>query len=294
MVVVPRPEPSAWGPLPITIAAMSAFPRWVIIVSGFVLTVLAYQAAWPWLQSEVGTFGPTMLQATHPAEAIGAMLVATVVAAIICVTIAELISGLTGLVVVGAALGWAGLALSPMRDVLFHGSAPLVAADGIVWTLVILVLSWVTLVRHSPCQDVHPEHGDTPVDPLVSPEALRMLIAGLAALPVVWLIAQSDFRGQTLAATVLGGVAAGLVGRLWSPNVQPVLLPVGVMLSGTLACWIGSMMLPGVIERAYTTGDVPSLVLPTPVDWAAGSLCGVAIGFAWAKGFLRHDEAAPA
>ena len=121
-----------------------------------------------------------------------------------------------------------------------------------------------------------------------------MLVAGLASLPVVWLVAQSDFRGQTLAATILGGVAAGLVGRLWSPNVQPVLLPLGVMLSGIMASWIAAAMLPEAVDRAYATGDVSNLVLPTPVDWAAGALCGVALGFAWGKGFLRHDEATAA
>jgi hypothetical protein len=290
MVVIPRLLPSAQWAVAITIAAMSAFYRWVIIVSGFVLTVLAYQVAWPWLQSGVGVYGPTALQATHPAAAVVAILAATVVAGIICMTIAKMISGLTGLVVLGAALGWAGLALSPMRDVLYHGSASLVAADGFAWAVVVLALSWITLTQCGPCRDVQPEHGHDPTDPLSSPEAIKMLIAGLAALPVVWLVAQSDFRGQTLAATVLGGIAAGLVGRLWSPNVQPVLLPVGVMLSGTLACWIAAMLLPDAVDRAYTTGDVPNLLLPTPVDWAAGALCGVGIGFHWATGFLQHDE----
>lgn len=294
MVVIPRPLPSAWWAVAITIAAMSAFYRWVIIVSGFVLTVLAYQVAWPWLQSGVGVYGPTVVQATHPVAAIVAMLAATVVAGIICMTIAKMVSGLTGLVVLGAALGWAGLALSPMRDVLYHGSASLVAADGFGWAVVVLVLSWMTLTQCGPCRDVQPEHGHDPTDPLCSPEAFKMLIAGLAALPVVWLVAQSDFRGQTLAATVLGGIAAGLVGRLWSPNVQPVLLPVGVMLSGTLACWIAAMLLPDAVDRAYTTGDVPNLLLPTPVDWAAGAFCGVGIGFHWAKGFLQHDESTAA
>ena len=273
---------------------MSAFSRWVVIVSGFLLTVLAYQAAWPWLYSEVGMYGPTVFQATHPAEAVAAMLAATVVASIICVTIAKQISGLAGLIVVGAALGWAGLGLSPMRDVLFHGSAGLVAADGFAWAIVVLGLAWRTLSRCGPCDDVHPETGHDPTDPLTSPEALKMLVAGLASLPVVWLVAQSDFRGQTLAATILGGVAAGLVGRLWSPNVQPVLLPLGVMLSGTMACWVAAAMLPEAVDRAYATGDVSNLVLPTPVDWAAGALCGVALGFAWGKGFLRHDEATAA
>jgi hypothetical protein len=260
-----------------------------MIVSGFVLTVLAYQLAWPWMLSDVGVPGPTVVQAIHPIEAIVALLAATVVAAVIAFTMARLITGLTGLVVMGAALGWAGLGLAPMRDVLFHGSAPMVAVDGFGWCILVLLVTWVAMVACGPVAGVHPEIDGDRAGPLASTAGLKMLVAGAAALPVVWLVAQSDFRGQTLAATVLGGIAAGLVGRLWSPHVQPVLLPAGVMLAGTLACWIAAMLLPAAVERAYTTGDVPALLLPIPIDWAAGALCGVPIGFHWAGSFLKHD-----
>lgn len=268
---------------------MPAFPRWVIIVSGFVLTVLAYRVAWPWMQSEVGAAGPTVVEAVHPGGAGVAVLAATIVGGAIAITIAKLITGLTGLVVLGAALGWAGLSLAPMRDVLFHGSAPMVAADGLGWCIVLLLLGWAAVGICGPATDVHPEVDGQPADPLRSSGGLKMLVAGLAALPVVWLVAQSDFRGQTLAATVLGGVAAGLVARLWSPHVQPVLLPAGVMLAGTLACWVAAMLLPDAVGRAYTTGGVPSLLLPIPIDWAAGGLFGGPIGFHWAGSFLKHE-----
>jgi len=273
---------------------MPALARWVIIVSGFALTVLAYQMAWPWMQSNVGVPGPTTLQAVHPAAAVVAVLAATVVAITIATTIARLITGLTGLVVMGAGLGWAGLGLAPTRDVLFHGNASLMAMDGLGWCLLVLVVTWVALVLCRPVAGVHPQRDGEPADPLTSSDGLKMLVAGLAAIPVVWLVAQSDLRGQTLAATMLGGVAAGLVARLWSPNVQPVLLPAGVALAGTLACWVAAMLLPELVDRAYTTGDVPSLLLPTPIDWAAGSLCGGSIGFHWAGSFLKHEGEAAA
>ncbi|MBP26716.1 MAG: hypothetical protein CMJ63_00650 [Planctomycetaceae bacterium] len=268
---------------------MPAFPRWVIIVSGFVLIVLAYRVAWPWMQSATGLPGPTVVQAIHPAQAVVALLAATMVGGVIAMTISKLITGLSGLVVMGAALGWAGLSLAPMRDVLYHGSAAIVAVDGVAWCIVLLILSWIAIVLCSPVPDVHPEVDGAPSDPLRSPNGLKMLAAGVAALPVVWLVAQSDFRGQTLAATVLGGVAAGFVGRLWSPNVQPVLLPSGVMLAGTLACWVAAMLLPDAIDRAYTTGGIPNLLLPVPIDWAAGALFGSPIGFHWAGSFLKHE-----
>jgi hypothetical protein len=268
---------------------MPAFPRWVIIVSGFVLTVLAYRSAWPWMYSDTGLPGPTVVQATQPTVAAFAVLAATVVAGVIAITISRLITGLTGLVVMGAALGWAGLSLAPMRDVLFHGSAPLVAADGFAWCIVVLILGWLAIGLCSPVADVHPEFRDQPPDPLLSLDGVKMLAAGVAALPIVWLFAQSDLRGQTLAATVLGGVAAGLVGRMWSPHVQPILLPAGVCLAGTLAGWVAAMLLPDAIDRAYTSDGVPGLLMPIPIDWAAGALFGAPIGFHWAGSFLKHE-----
>ena len=52
---------------------------------------------------------------------------------------------------------------------------------------------------------------------------------------------------------------------------------------------LAAMLLPAAIGRAYTTGDVPALLLPIPIDWAAGALCGVPIGFHWAGSFLKHE-----
>ena len=235
---------------------MPAFPRWVIIVSGFVLIVLAYQIAWPWMQSATGLPGPTVVQAIHPAQAVVALLAATMVGGVIAMTISKLITGLSGLVVMGAALGWAGLSLAPMRDVLYHGSAAIVAVDGVAWCIVLLILSWIAIVLCSPVPDVHPEVDGAPSDPLRSPNGLKMLAAGVAALPVVWLVAQSDFRGQTLAATVLGGGGCRI---RWSFVVtQRAACPAAL---GCHACWNPCLLggghaasgrnRPGLYHRRY-------------------------------------------
>jgi len=268
---------------------MESTRRWTIFIVGFVLTVLAYWSAWPFLRSATGDLGPTVVQSMTPVVGIAAMMAATAVSIVIAVTVARRVSPLSGMAVFGAGLGWAGLELAGMRDIVLAGDAGYVVADGIGWSIAVLVTSWLAIVMGRPVEDVHPEAVGHPPDPLRSADAIRMLIVGVAALPVVWLFAESHMRGQMLAATVLGGLAAALVGRMWSPHVQPILLPVGVVLAGSLGSWVLAMFLPGDLARAWTTGAVPHLMLPTPVDWAAGALLGVPLGFRLAASFIKHE-----
>ncbi|MDP7070882.1 MAG: hypothetical protein QF561_05995 [Phycisphaerales bacterium] len=268
---------------------MQATRRWTIFIVAFVLTVLAYRSAWPWLRAATGDLGPTIVQSMTPAVGLVAMLAATAVSVVIAVTVARLVSPLSAMAILGAGLGWAGLDLAGMRDIVLAGSAGSVVADGIGWSIAVLAASWLILVLGSPVEDVHPEVVGRPPDPLWSVEALRMLVAGLAALPVVWLFAASHMRGQMLVATAVGAMAAAMVGRLWSPHVQPILLPVGVVLVGALGTWVLAMFLPADAARAWATGEVPHLMLPTPVDWAAGGLLGVPAGFRLVSSFIKHE-----
>ncbi|MDP7029714.1 MAG: hypothetical protein QF733_05780 [Phycisphaerales bacterium] len=268
---------------------MLATRRWVLLIAGFVLVTLAYRVAGAMLLAPDGSLGPTMLQAVSPAAAAIGMLAATAVAGFIAVGVARMESALSGLAVMGAGMCWWATSLSGIRGTLLEGSAALIAADGMVWTLVVLVLTWLVLTRGQPVPNVHPERvGESP-DPLRSVDALRMLACGLVALPVVWLIAVNDLRGQAVMAAVLGGMAAGIVGRMAAPHVQPMILPAGVVLAGTAALWVTGTMLPEDVAVAWARGDVPNLARLTPIDWAAGALLGTPLGFGWGGGFLKHE-----
>ena len=113
---------------------------------------------------------------------------------------------------------------------------------------------------------------------------------GILVLPGVWLIARSPLQGQTLIAVVLGAMAAGLVGRLVSPHVQPVLLFATPCFFGAAGTLIAARAILGPPSDAYVNGTLPTLILPMPIDYAAGSLMGVSMGLGWAKGFLHHEE----
>jgi len=254
-----------------------------------VLVVLAFRVAGSTLLAADGGFGPTIFQAVSPGAAAVGMLAAMAVTGVIAVGLARLVSPLSGLAVVGAGMCWWATGIEGMRTVLLQGSVPLAAADGMAWSLIVLILSWLVIARGQPVADVHPvEVGGAP-DPLLSSDALRMLACGLVAVPVVWAIAVTDLRGQSVIATAVGGIAAGVVARMASPHVQPMLLPVGVVLAGTGALWVVGMMLPEDVAIAWARADLPNLARPAPVDWAAGALLGAPLGFHWGGAFLKHE-----
>ena len=95
--------------------------------------------------------------------------------------------------------------------------------------------------------------------------------------------------------TVVGSVVAGLVGRMMLPHAQPLLLCVSPCFFGMLAQIAGVVMLRQPLDQAYVQGTIPHFLFPLPMDYAAGSLMGVAIGLGWAKSFLHeeHVEGAP-
>ena len=269
---------------------MAATRRWTLFIVGFVLVTLAFHSGGSTLRSGTGGLGPTIFQAAFPSAAIMAMLAAIMVSAVIAVGIARLVTPLSGLAIVGAGLGWWSLNLESMRGVVSEGSMPLLAADGMAWTLVVLVLGWLVIRFGQPVSDVKPAVEQEPPDPLLSPDAVRILVCGLAAIPVVWIFAANDLRGQAVCAAIVGGLAAGMAGRLFSPHVQPVILPAAVVLAGTLSMWVVGMMLPEEVAVAWARGDIPNLLRLSPIDWAVGGLLGVPMGFKWGSSFLNHED----
>ncbi len=261
-----------------------------MICSGLVLTALAFLAAWPLQRAAGGEAGTAFVLAQHPLAAALALCGATVVGGTIAWTLARMVTPLTGLAVLGAGMGWAALDLNTMAPVIADGHAASLVVDGLFWAIAILIISWLAFRDAPPYPQVAAHQGEGgPTDPLLSPDAVRILAVGLAALPIAWIFAVTEWRGQTLMATTLGGYVAGLLVRFVAPGVTPVLLPVGVMLAGTLAGWTSAVFdLPDAVAHVWATNSVPRLLLPLPIDWAAGALLGCAVGY---RAFWSLDEA---
>ncbi len=123
---------------------------------------------------------------------------------------------------------------------------------------------------------------------------VRGAAAGVVMLPVVWLIARSELRGQTLAATIIGGLFAGLLARLLSPHTQPRLIFASACLMGAVGHIIGAFVVGrsalGGLDEVYVASALPAVSYALPIDYAVGSLIGVAMGLGWAASFLQHEH----
>ncbi|MDG2201471.1 MAG: hypothetical protein P8K80_09870 [Phycisphaerales bacterium] len=270
---------------------MEVVRNWIIMLAALALSIIAFLLIEPTLLSTQGDFGPTVMQAQSPVAACLAMLAALIVGTIIAVGVARIFQASTGLLVLGIGLGWLALQLQTIQHVALHGSFNWLVLEGLIWSVVILAI--VVIMARSTGPMVQPmlDPGEAVPDWAASTEAIKMGAAGIAALPIVWIIAQSPLKGQVLAATIIGSVAAGLVGRLVAPTVQPYLLFAGVCLFGALGQWVAGIMIPpDQMEGMVTSGLLPHIALPLPIDYAAGSLIGVPLGLQWGSSFLRKDD----
>jgi hypothetical protein len=270
---------------------MRATWDWIVLIAAFALTAASAGMAVPFMANAQGGFGPTVFTAQDPGPAVAALGAVLVVACLVMLSARAFLGPIRAMGAVGAGLGWGALRLDTMRLTVLEASPSPAVVDGIAWTVIVLMLSWLMFGRQGGELTVQPDQEGLHPDPMSSPEALRAAAIGaVAGLVAAWLIARSDLRQQTVIAAVVGGIVCGLVGRLAAPHCQPVLLPPAVVLGGTLAGWLAWFTVPSGLSGALAGGTLPNLLFPLPMDWAVGGLIGVPVGFAMAHGFLRHDD----
>jgi predicted ABC-type sugar transport system permease subunit len=96
-----------------------------------------------------------------------------------------------------------------------------------------------------------------------------------------------------VAAVMIGAGAAGVGARLFRPHVQPVLLfATPCLLLGAAQAAVGSLMAASPLE-AFVTDTMPALMMPMPVDVAAGTMLGVSMGLGFARSMVQPEHAAP-
>jgi len=268
---------------------LEGWRRYGVVLVGGVIAAFICTAAVPFLVASAGTTGPTALQAQSPAVALIAMILLYGVAAVLSGFVGRYVNSAVGLFVLGAGLWALRMRSGTAVDLAFAGgSLPLVALETTLWGLLLLGGGWIVFRIGGPLTDVLPSDQDTPM-PWWKRHGLPGAACGALVLPGVWLIAKSPLQGQTLMAVVLGAMAAGVVGRLVSPHVQPLLLFAAPCFFGAAGQLAAAMVTPDPIADAYIASTLPALALPMPIDYAAGSLMGVSMGLGWAKGFLPHE-----
>ena len=179
---------------------------------------------------------------------------------------------------------------------------PKLAVEGLLVTLAAGVAAAlfgrISAAAHASAVKPSSDRSRGPLSLLVTGDTARenpvpILLASLAAGVIVsaigvWLIALSGARNQTLAAAILGGIAAGAVNQVLSANRSFTLTPLVPILSIALLGLLAPLVVLGVegqganlVARIYD-GTVLNLARPVSLDWAAGALIGVPLGMSWA------------
>ncbi len=265
---------------------LQGWRRYIVVTAGVLASAAVCVQAVPFLIAPRGTIGPTMLQAQSVPAALLAMVICFGLATAIAAFVGRLVNAAVGLFVLGSGLWALRLRSGTIEDLAFAGgSLWLVAVETALWAVLIAGATAAVFRAAGPLTDM--EGSDEPPWrrlPVTGPAA------GVLIIPAVWVFARSDLKGQTLAAVILGGLAVGLAGRLLSPGVQPRLLFAAPCLFGALGVLIGTLMLKQPLLDAFVAGTIPALCRPMPIDFAAGSLAGVAMGLGWAKSFLHQEQ----
>ncbi|MHC4947052.1 MAG: hypothetical protein ACYTG1_02150 [Planctomycetota bacterium] len=270
---------------------LDSLRRNAVFIVGLVVCGLVCSRAAAFMTSPRGAAGPTILHAESWPAALVAVAACLAVATAVAVVVARVINTAVGLFVLGAGVYILAARLSTVQEIAHGGGSPgLLVVELAIWSALLLAAAGTVFGAGGPLLDIHPEPGRPAPSPWLSRQALTAAAAGLLVLPVVWLIAQSTMKGQVVGAVFVGGLLAGLVGRLLAPHVQPVLVFAAPCVFGMAGYLLGMSMLDTSFREAYVAGTLPALLRPMPVDYAAGSLAGVAVGLGCARSFLHHQE----
>jgi len=238
-----------------------------------------------------GMPGPTIGFAESPVRGIVLLGLALVPATLMAIVVGRIYNAVVACFVLGTSLAAISMRFGTIEDFAFAGGSPVGAAvETAIWAVVVAVLVFVVFAGSGPLPDLHRRRG-TWLAELADSRAALFLVSAAVAIPVVWLVVQTSTKGQALGGTVLASAAAAFLGRILAPRVQPILMFATPVLAGSVAMLIGASGTAGGIADAYVDGSLSRLAYPMPIDWAAGALCGVAIGLGWARGFVKDDPA---
>lgn len=253
---------------------------------GVVLAAGAFALGVPAWTSLRGVPGPTLLDAERPALAAAVAVVALVASAAVGIAVARVVNAVVGTFVVGCGLAMLAMRSGAVADFALGGSSPAAAAvESAVWAILVAAASWALYRFGGRLPDFPLTHEDE-IDLPAGPAARRGWFGALAALPVAWMAAATDTKGQAIGAAILGGMAAGAVGRVLAPRTQPVYLAAATMAAFALAhVYLAFSAGSTDLAAAFVDGSLPRLFRIMPIDAAVGALVGTSMGFGAARGF---------
>lgn len=295
-------------------AMRNAVTRWTIYFAALLVVGPLAGSLTAALRTPTGSTEATALVSSSPILGLGAAVAAVVLAGLVGLVAVRLVNVHSGMTAAGLVLAWATWRTGTVDELIraARSDAPLVrlAFEGGIFGILGVALAALLVAAARPSDpeapaEPPPRKGMKPRPPAADAslrERLRRafpraeaaagigagLLAGAAA---AWLIAQEPLKGQALAAAVVGGVAAGVVGRLVDSRT-PILGFFIAMATLAIAGPITGMLIAprGGAFAAVNTGTLFPLAVPLPLDWIAGALLGIPLGAAWAASMVEKSE----
>ena len=270
---------------------MTGWRRYAVVTGGMILAGVICAPAAAFTVSPTGSLGPTVLQAESPVAAGLVVGLCFALTTALAAGVGRLVNVVVGLFILGAGLAVLAIRWGTVADLAFSGgSLGALALETLLWGGLVAGASFVVFRVAGPVSDFG---NGKEAEGLIGRWGLRAFGAAIVVLPVVWLLARSELKGQTLAAVTGGAMAVGLLARTLSPQAQPRVLFAAPCLFGAVGYLIGQAFIKESLPEAFVAWSIPALCFPMPVDYAAGSLMGVAMGLGWARSFQQEEGQPP-
>jgi len=131
----------------------------------------------------------------------------------------------------------------------------------------------------------HDEHDHS--DGAMSAQGVLGLSVAIAAGAAgAWLVARESLKGQTVAAGIVAGVAAGLLGRVIAHRTPALTFVIGAGVMAVVAPLMAAVVHgDGALRDVYEQTFV-AIGLLTPMEWIAGAFVGAPLGMTWAASMV--------
>lgn len=285
----------------------------VYVVSLFLIGPIAGALAGRWLGPDGGQ-AATALVSSQP---LAGFLVLCAIAGLAMLTgrfVARVSDAAAATGCAGVVLAWAAFRSGPVADLYAEGvtGPTTLAIEGALAGLLCLIAAAAVIansVRYEgdepPTEAAHVQPGLATSDTarnlglaFTKSGLMSAVAAAAAAILFASIVAVNDLPGQTFAAAMVGGIAAGALARIVGAGVAedaPVTSGfLGVALAAALAPVIGSFMADSGLADAGRTGELLGVARLGPLDFAAGAMLGVPLGGRWFGASTHHAEAASA
>lgn len=264
---------------------MQGWLRTLGIVIGMVVVGLFAAEASEWLISARGTIGPTVMQATSPANAVMALVAVTIFSSICGSVVAKLSTTNSGMFVFGFSYFILAMNLVGIEEfILTQGNIWLLMVEATFVACLILLGTLLVFAIGGPMKDVSKD------DIFTSFPLIRLIWVSAASIPFIWIIAQSPMKGQVVGATAVGGIAVGILARKFLPSVQPIVLFALPVAFASIGYFIGMQLSP-LTDTVFMQQSLSGLLYPMPLEYAGGIVIGVAIGLNWGVSMSTQEGA---